>query len=388
MVGQADQVRIHLHKKIGEGTFGDVVLCEKVEPAEGTAEEECHEYMAIKIIPKSTLLCWNMLQEGETEKRALEVKSPFLVDLHFAYASQSHLFLGMEYCPGGDLYQLLVTKGALDVTQATIYAAEIASALMTLHKQNIVYRDLKPENVVISSSGHIKLVDFGMSYIMDETELETGIVSESGTMMYSPPEFLLRLRHRTECDWWNLGILLYEMFTCETPFEADSEDNSIRNICSAEREPIIPENLRYTNTEMIILQLLQVEQNQRLGYNAQENEIKNHPFFGLIDWEKLEDRKYAVDFIPAITGPLDTSYFDQGILKSSLTKLVDDIQNQTIHTSQEQAQMHQTANPSAQQTNSINVAETNLNGYTPVSVNRLADGAFSFETISNPEPTG
>ena len=375
-------MKLRLHKKVGEGTFGDVVLCENVKSKEDDSAGCQSEYLAIKIIPKSTLLFWNMLQEGETEKRTLEVKSPFLVDLHFAYASHAHLFLGMEYCPGGDLYQLLVTRGALDVSQATIYAAEIASALMTLHKRNIIYRDLKPENVVITASGHVKLVDFGMSYIMDETELETGIVSESGTMMYSPPEFLLRLRHRTECDWWNLGILLYEMLTCETPFEADSEDNSIRNICSAEREPIIPENLRYSNTEMIILQLLQVEQTQRLGYGAQEDEIQNHPFFGPIDWEKLQDRKYALDFVPTISGPLDTSYFDQGILKSSLTELMDSIEDQGAHSTDAQGQshgLHETQDLNSLQGNNLPTASAVFNGYTPVSITRLADGAFKFE---------
>lgn len=145
------------------------------------------------------------------EKKAAEfVKHDFIIKFHFAFQTQSSFFIGMEYVPGGDLLSQLKQHGTLSEDDAKFYVAEVTLALEYLHKNNIIHRDVKPENILIARDGHIRLADFGLSKFLD---LQNGQTTKRlcGTVEYMAPEMFRKTGYSTSVDWWALGILTYDV---------------------------------------------------------------------------------------------------------------------------------------------------------------------------------
>jgi serine/threonine protein kinase len=173
----------------------------------------------------------NWLRYVLTERAVLANSDhPFIVKLRYAFQTHNKLFLVMDFCPGGDLETLLTReKGQLTEERAKFYIAEIILAIKDLHSRNIIYRDLKPENVVIDGGGHALLVDFGMAKDA-VSKAETGAATFCGSIKYLAPEMLNQLGHGQALDWYLLGVLLYEMIVGVTPFFSSNKDTLFNNI--------------------------------------------------------------------------------------------------------------------------------------------------------------
>ncbi|KAM1270571.1 hypothetical protein ACFX13_032456 [Malus domestica] len=188
----------------------------------------------------------------------------------------------------GHLFFHLYRQGIFSEDQARFYTAEIVSAVAHLHKCGIVYRDLKPENVLVDSDGHVMLTDFGLAKEIDEASRSN---SMCGTTEYMAPEILLSTGHNKDADWWSIGILLYEMLKGQPPFTHANRKKL--------KERIIKEKVKlpsYLTSEAhsLLKGLVQNDPSQRLGNgpNGGDN-VKSHKWFRSINWKKLEARAVA-----------------------------------------------------------------------------------------------
>jgi len=195
----------------------------------------------------------------------------------------------MEYCPGGDMGQALAKHRRFDIEMARTYAAEIVLAIEYLHKNDIIFRDLKPDNVVFDEQGHALLTDFGLS----KTGMGAAAVSNSfcGSVAYLAPEMLRRAGHTKSIDWYLLGVLIYEMLVGVPPYFNPDKAILFKNI---EMGPLkIPHTMPQPARNIILL-LLNRNPAKRLGSNSGAEEIKKHEFFESIDWDKVHRREYTV----------------------------------------------------------------------------------------------
>jgi len=201
-----------------------------------------------------------------------------------------------------------VQLGTFPEVRARFYASEITLALGYVHTLDVVYRDLKPENVLLDERGHVRLTDFGLS--KEGIRLNaSGAHSFCGTPEYLAPEILNRQGHGRAVDWWSLGALLYEMLTGLPPFYHANREKLFEKIRSAELT--YPQYLSRDATG-ILQGLLTRDPERRLGSGASDvAELQGHPFFTSLDWEELAQGRLAPPWEPTVVGSLDTSQFDR-----------------------------------------------------------------------------
>ena len=198
-----------LIKVIGKGSFGKVTLVEHKATA---------SMFAMKVLKKANVVRRKQVEHTRTERRVLGgVNHPFIVRLHYAFQTDAKLFFVLDYCAGGELFFHLSRMKKMPEHMARFYTAEITLALECLHSKGVVYRDLKPENILLDDVGHIKLADFGLAKEGIDSTVE-GAKSLCGTPEYLSPEILNRKGHGTASDWWNLGMVLFEMLTGLPPW--------------------------------------------------------------------------------------------------------------------------------------------------------------------------
>ena len=207
---------------LGNGSFGSVYLVRK-------KDDPPNMFYAMKILEKEKVFKDNLTRYAVTERDVLSIATHrFIIGLQYAFQSESRLYLIMEYAPGGDMGMALANHRRFSVDVARIYAAEIVLALEYLHKENIIFRDLKPDNVVFDKDGHAKLTDFGLS----KTNVGKSDVSQSfcGSVAYLAPEMLRRSGHTRSIDWYLLGVLIYEMLVGVPPYFNTSKTKLFENI--------------------------------------------------------------------------------------------------------------------------------------------------------------
>ncbi|CAI5742920.1 unnamed protein product [Hyaloperonospora brassicae] len=331
-------------KPISKGAFGKVYLARK---------KTTGDQYAIKVLAKEHLLRKKQIQQIETERNILaSVVSPFVVKLFWTFQTKRNLFLVMEYLPGGDFMSLLECIVQLEEQVACVYIAEIAIALNHLHTKGCVHRDLKPDNILLSSTGHVKLTDFGLSEdavtlsdadsepddvcLAEGSEMRDGSSLDAlpssledgrpprmfapkrnvkkksayhtygrcGTPDYLAPEIILGAPHGPPVDYWALGIILYEMMVGFPPFNDDTVDAIFGNIL--ERQILWPDGEKCLSFEAVDLidKLLDSNPETRMGWEG----IKEHPFFEGINWDTILES--VPPFVPTLEGPTDTSYFN------------------------------------------------------------------------------
>lgn len=210
----------------------------------------------------------------------------------------------MDFLNGGELFTHLRKCRKFDEGRAKFYAAEIVMALECLHKNKIIYRDLKPENILLDTQGHLKITDFGLSKKGDKKTY-----TFCGTPEYLAPEIIKGSGHDKAVDWWSLGTLLYEMLCGRPPFYSKNRKEMFKLI--VEQRPVMKDNFSEDAAD-ILMKLLHPTPSKRLGAGTSDaDEIKSHPFFSEIDWDKLYNKQIEPPFRPYITSKQDLSNIDK-----------------------------------------------------------------------------
>lgn len=292
----------HFLTVLGKGSFGKVFLAEL---------RNTEYYYAVKCLKKDVVLEDDDVDCTLIERKvlALGTKHPFLCHLFCTFQTDSHLFFVMEYLNGGDLMFHIQQSGRFQEARAKFYAAEIVSGLKFLHRKGIVYRDLKLDNVLLDYDGHVRIADFGMCKL--EIYLDRLADSFCGTPDYMAPEIIKGQKYNQAVDWWSFGVLVYEMLVGQSPFSGCDEDELFWSICN--EIPWFPHFLS-KDALKLLQSLLEKDATIRLGcFNTmdEDSDIKYHPFFESIDWQKLERRGLEPPFKPQVRHPLDTQYFDK-----------------------------------------------------------------------------
>jgi len=307
-------------KIIGRGAFGEVHVCRN---------KITDEIVAVKKIKKEVLDNKNQVIHIKNEQLFMsKVKSPWIVELKASFQDYDYLYLVMEYLQGGDLMNILIKKDILTEEEARFYVAEIVLAIESIHKLDCIHRDIKPDNVLIDKSGHIKLTDFGLSKISDkifQNNFEKNLnlnnnktkdngkpthnknYSCVGTAYYVAPEVLNKRGYGPEVDWWSLGVIFFEMLVGYVPFCSKETNEACYKVLNWKKYLKIPDSARMSReAEDLIFKLINSPK-KRLGANGAE-EIKSHPFFYGFNWDNILNIKPP--FIPFLRSEYDTSYFD------------------------------------------------------------------------------
>jgi len=293
-----------LIKVVGTGNLGKVMLVKK----------NTGEYYAMKILNKEHVVQQDEVEHILTEKRVLTqgIRHPFLVGVHYCFQTNDKLYFVLDYINGGELFFHLQREQTFNEDRVRFYAAEIVCAIDFLHEIGVVYRDLKPENVLLDSDGHIVLTDFGLA--KDGIEDDEKAKTFCGTPEYLAPEVVLGERYGKEVDWWCLGTVIYEMLCGCVPFFNNDVQEMYKNILSA--------NIKYPDKlsdEAVSLMagLLKRNPEERLGCRGVD-EVKNHPFFKSINWKKLLKKEITPPFKPQVKDISDTSNFDPEFTEQSV----------------------------------------------------------------------
>uniref|UniRef100_A0A8C2QJK4 Ribosomal protein S6 kinase n=1 Tax=Cricetulus griseus TaxID=10029 RepID=A0A8C2QJK4_CRIGR len=312
LTGHAEKVGIEnfeLLKVLGTGAYGKVFLVRKI------SGHDAGKLYAMKVLKKATIVQKAKTTEHtRTERQVLEHirQSPFLVTLHYAFQTETKLHLILDYINGGELFTHLSQRERFTEHEVQIYVGEIVLALEHLHKLGIIYRDIKLENILLDSNGHVVLTDFGLSkeFVADETERA---YSFCGTIEYMAPDIVRGgdSGHDKAVDWWSLGVLMYELLTGASPFTVDGEKNSQAEISRRilKSEPPYPQEMS-TLAKDLLQRLLMKDPKKRLGCGPRDaEEIKEHLFFQKINWDDLAAKKVPAPFKPVIRDELDVSNF-------------------------------------------------------------------------------
>lgn len=245
------QEEFELLTTIGAGTFGRVFLARHT---------PTKKHYALKIMNIPDIVRLKQVEHVKNEKNTLWECStcPFIVKLHWTHRTMQHLYMLLDYVPGGDFFTLLRQKNRFETKQAVFYAGEIVLALEFLHSKQIVYRDLKPENLLLDSEGHLKLADFGFAkkLVKDKT------FTLCGTPEYLAPELLLYRGHDYCCDWWSLGVIIFEFLNGAPPFFDEDRSQVYEKILSGKIE--WPRHFDSSSKD-IIRKLLVADPTKRLG---------------------------------------------------------------------------------------------------------------------------
>ncbi|XP_058403804.1 serine/threonine-protein kinase LATS2 isoform X1 [Diceros bicornis minor] len=332
-------------KTLGIGAFGEVCLACKV---------DTHALYAMKTLRKKDVLNRNQVAHVKAERDILaEADNEWVVKLYYSFQDKDSLYFVMDYIPGGDMMSLLIRMEVFPERLARFYIAELTLAIESVHKMGFIHRDIKPDNILIDLDGHIKLTDFGLctgfrwthnskyyqkgSHIrqdsMEPSDLWDDVSncrcgdrlktleqrarkqhqrclahSLVGTPNYIAPEVLLRKGYTQLCDWWSVGVILFEMLVGQPPFLAPTPTETQLKVINWENTLHIPTQVKLSPEARDLITKLCCAADHRLGRNGADD-LKAHPFFGTIDFSS-DIRKQPAPYVPKISHPMDTSNFD------------------------------------------------------------------------------
>jgi len=321
-------------KVIGRGAFGEVRLVQK--------KDTGHVY-AMKILRKMDMLEKEQVAHVRAERDILvEADHQWVVKMYYSFQDVSNLYLIMEFLPGGDMMTLLMKKDTLTEEQTQCYIAETVLAIDSIHKLGFIHRDIKPDNLLLDSKGHIKLSDFGLctglkkshrtEFYKDLSQAKPSDFSVSspmdskrkaeswkrnrralaystvGTPDYIAPEVFMQTGYGSQCDWWSLGVIMYEMLIGYPPFCSESPQETYRKVMNWRETLVFPPEVPISNEAHDLITRFCCGPDKRIGANGVQ-EIKAHSFFKGVDWEHIRDRPAAISVdVKSID---DTSNFDE-----------------------------------------------------------------------------
>lgn len=277
---------------IGTGTFSRVRLA---------VIKTTQEVIVIKMMSKQDIIKKRQVEHVRNERNLLgTLKHPFVVQLKWAFQDRDNLYLVQEYAAGGELYRYLRKKGKLPAREVSFYAAEVVCALAYLHSRRVVYRDLKPENILLSELGHVKLADFGFAKQLVGSEKTFTLC---GTPEYLAPEVIQQRGHDFSCDWWGVGILLFEMLTGHAPFQDPNPFKLYEKIIN---NPVTFPGDFNPLAQSLIQGLLDKVPTRRIG----SSRVQSHGFFEGVNWQAVEAEGLVPPFLPTVRSAEDSSNFD------------------------------------------------------------------------------
>lgn len=318
-------------KVIGKGAFGEVRLVQK--------KDTGHIY-AMKILRKADMIDKEQVAHVRAERDVLvEADHEWVVKMYYSFQDAVNLYLIMEFLPGGDMMTLLMKKDTLTEEQTQFYVAESVLAIDSIHNLGFIHRDIKPDNLLLDSRGHIKLSDFGLctglkkshrtEFYKDLSHGKTGdfnlnpmdskkrmeswkrnrralAYSTVGTPDYIAPEVFMQTGYSSSCDWWSLGVIMYEMLIGYPPFCSENPQETYRKVMNWRETLIFPPEVPISTEAKDLIQKLCCDREHRLSAREQ---IQACSFFRGCDWEHIRDRPAAIPI--EIKSIDDTSNFDE-----------------------------------------------------------------------------
>ena len=342
-----------LIRLIGKGAFGQVYLC-RYKDGSGS-QEQSGSLFALKKLRKDEIFNRNQHHHVRAEQEILQAgaeSNRWVVNLHYSFQDKDSLYLIMDYLPGGDMMQWLIKEEVFSVPTTRFYIAELCHAVRSVHQMRYVHRDIKPDNILLESTGHIQLSDFGLckhfptKYYGAEVD-EAGQIADThvdpvapeaatpslnaqspveshktkqaswrssqqrrkmfystvGSPGYIAPEVLQNRGYGLECDWWSVGVIMYEMLCGYPPFYSEIVMHTCQKILRWREYLHFPQECNLDDDAVDLIRRLLCEPEQRLTYD----QIKEHPFFHGLDWDSI--RSLPAPFQPQLESPADTKYF-------------------------------------------------------------------------------
>nr|ACY56338.1 cAMP-dependent protein kinase catalytic subunit [Monascus ruber] len=287
-----------LQRTLGTGSFGRVHLVQS---------RHNHRYYAIKVLKKAQVVKMKQIEHTNDERRMLSrVRHPFLVTLWGTFQDSKNLYMVMDFVEGGELFSLLRKSQRFPNPVAKFYAAEVTLALEYLHANQIIYRDLKPENLLLDRHGHLKITDFGFA-----KEVPDITWTLCGTPDYLAPEVVSSKGYNKSVDWWSLGILIFEMLCGFTPFwDSGSPVKIYENIL---RGRIKYPPYLHPDVVDLLSQLITADLTKRLGnLHGGSEDVKRHPWFAEVTWDRLARKDIDAPYVPPVRGGQgDASQYDR-----------------------------------------------------------------------------
>eukprot|EP00187_Rhodella_violacea_P003872 CAMPEP_0174892094 /NCGR_PEP_ID=MMETSP0167-20121228/7110_1 /TAXON_ID=38298 /ORGANISM="Rhodella maculata, Strain CCMP736" /LENGTH=479 /DNA_ID=CAMNT_0016130489 /DNA_START=74 /DNA_END=1513 /DNA_ORIENTATION=+ len=326
---------------IGKGAFGEVRLAKK---------RDTNDLYALKKLRKKDMMRKEQISHAWSERHVLSAMDHCNVcQLMFAFQDEDSLFLVMEYMPGGDLMTLLIDRDIFSEEETKFYAAEMVLAIDAVHRIGYIHRDIKPDNLLIDSKGHVKLSDFGLSKsyhdeianapaeatsaaaaaaasatqageatISNHEKIQAwkrtqrkGAWSTVGTPDYIAPEVLSKKGYGKECDYWSLGCVVYECLVGYPPFYADTPVETCKKILRWEDTLKFPPEAKLSWAAKNFILALLCNAEYRLGARGGLKDFKDHPFFEGVDFDKVHE--LTPPFVPELESTTDIKYFKDAL---------------------------------------------------------------------------
>jgi serine/threonine kinase 38 len=279
----------------------------------------------MKILRKGEMARKNQFDRIRTEKDALAtVDNPFVVKLFFSFQDATNLYLVMEFLQGGDLMTILMKYDVLTEEQTRFYIAETALAVNSVHKLNYIHRDLKPDNILLDRDGHVKLTDFGLCKAFSQNSnpyqhagnggkdedfkmKSRRTKSVVGTPDYIAPEVFMQNEegYGKECDWWSLGVIMYECLVGYPPIATNDASKTARRVVNWRQTLNFPAEARLSSAAKDLISRLITDASMRLDFE----QMQKHPFFKGVDWTRMRQTNAVI--IPTITSDVDVRNFDE-----------------------------------------------------------------------------
>lgn len=302
---------------LGKGTYGKVLLVKQKSTGKLYAQKQLKK---VSLLMNDDQINEVNLERTLNEKKILErVNHPNIVKLYYAFQDFDKVYLILEYLDGGELFYHLSQEAFLPEPKASYYIAQLILALRYLHLNlKVIYRDLKPENCMLNSSGNLVLTDFGLSKVNDNDKTNSFI----GTIQYMAPEILKNEQYSYEVDWWSLGCISFDLLTGSPPFTGNNNKKITEKILASKKNLKFPFYLSL-DAKDFLRKLLNTNIDKRVNLDREEEfeAIKKHRFFRNVNWKQLIDGDEDIlpPILPVITNPVLAENFDKEFTEMAFT---------------------------------------------------------------------